>query len=131
MENFGAWNNNGGTNNGSIHGPGYTGTLVGASYTLPDGDLLSSDYHIFSIEWAQNSIEFFVDGIPYETQAPATIPSGAQWVFNAPFFLIMNVAVGGPTTFLGSPSASTVFPQTMLVDYVRVYSVAHPAPPVQ
>jgi len=123
MENFGAWNHNGGTNNGSIHGPGYTGTLVGAAYTLPGGALLSSGYHVFSIEWAQNSIEFFVDGNSYEKQTPATIPSGTQWVFNAPFFFIMNVAVGGPTTFLGPPDASTVFPQTMLVDYVRVYAV--------
>ena len=123
MENFGAWNNNGGTNNGSIHGPGYTGTLVGATYTVPGGALLSADYHVFSIEWSENSIEFFVDGNSYEKQTPATIPSGTQWVFNAPFFFLLNVAVGGPTTFLGPPDASTVFPQTMLVDYVRVYAL--------
>jgi beta-glucanase (GH16 family) len=85
--------------------------------------LLFADYHVFSIEWSENSIEFFVDGNSYEKQTPATIPSGTQWVFNAPFFFLLNVAVGGPTTFLGPPDASTVFPQTMLVDYVRVYAL--------
>ena len=124
MENFGAYNHEGGTNNGSIHGPGYTGSLVGATYTLPGGALLSADYHVFAIEWSANSMEFFVDGNSYEKQTPATIPSGTQWVFNAPFFLLLNVAVGGPTTFLGPPNGSTSFPQTMLVDYVRVYQEA-------
>jgi beta-glucosidase len=51
----------------------------------------------------------------------ATLPAGTKWVFNAPFFLLLNLAIGGPTSFLGTPDAAVPFPQDMLVDYVRVY----------
>ena len=57
----------------------------------------------------------------YETQTPATA-SGRDWEFNKPFFIILNVAVGG--NFPGAPSSSTTFPQTMKVDWVRVYEPA-------
>ncbi|HEY1221007.1 MAG: glycoside hydrolase family 16 protein [Bryobacteraceae bacterium] len=132
MENFGAYNNNASKNNGTIHGPGpgnspstptdyppYGG--VGTSATLPFGETVYDDFHIYAIEWAQDSIEFFLDGVSYEKLTPASLPAGAKWVFNAPFFLILNVAIGSPGAFLGTPDASVTFPQTMLVDYVRVY----------
>lgn len=69
-------------------------------------------------------VRFYCDGILYKTRTPADLPPGTTWVFDHPFFLILNVAVGG--TWPGSPDATTVFPQTMLVDYVRVYQRTTP-----
>jgi beta-glucanase (GH16 family) len=60
-----------------------------------------------------------VDGTLYQTRTPSDVPAGQPWVFEHPFFIILNVAVGG--SWPGSLDATTVFPQTMLVDYVRVY----------
>ncbi len=105
---------------GSAHGPGYTGgTGVGSQYSLPSGQPLSADYHIYAVEWETNVIRFYLDSTLYETITPASLPSGSPWVFDHPFFLLLNVAVGGD--WPGSPDSTTVFPQTMLVDYVRVY----------
>jgi hypothetical protein len=64
-------------------------------------------------------MRFYVDGLLYKTRTPADLPAGKTWVFNHPFFIILNVAVGG--NFPGNPDATTVFPQLMKVDYVRVY----------
>jgi beta-glucosidase len=122
MENFGTLNNNANVNNGTAHGPGYSGAGgLGAPYTLPFGETVYDDYHVYAIEWSPNSIVWFVDGASYHTVTPASLPSGTQWVFNAPFFLLLNLAIGGPSTFLGTPDASVTFPQDLLVDYVRVY----------
>jgi beta-glucanase (GH16 family) len=55
----------------------------------------------------------------YATFAPANLPSGSPWEFNKPFFVLLNLAVGGD--WPGNPDATTQFPQQMLVDYVRVY----------
>ena len=63
---------------------------------------------------------FFVDGVNYETRTPADVPSGDTWVYDHPFFIILNVAVGG--YWPGNPDGTTTFPQTMKVDYVRVYT---------
>ena len=105
---------------GTIHGPGYSGgDGIGASYTLPAGKRFADDFHIFAVEWEPDTIRFFVDHDLYQTVTRANLPPGRRWVFDHPFFLLMNVAVGG--SWPGSPDASTAFPQTMLVDYVRVY----------
>ncbi|HKV39620.1 MAG TPA: glycoside hydrolase family 16 protein [Blastocatellia bacterium] len=108
-------------NHGSLHGPGYSGgaSLTG-SFTLPTGQRLSDDYHIFALDWSPNLVQFSVDGNVYETRTPADVPPGGTWIYDHPFFILMNVAVGG--NFPGSPDSTTVFPQTMLVDYVRVYA---------
>jgi beta-glucanase (GH16 family) len=105
---------------GSLHGPGYSGgSAVTGSYRLY-GDLGFNDgFHIFSIEWDASSITWLVDNTPYQTITPGDLPDGRRWVFDHPFFIILNVAVGGH--FVGPPDASTSFPQTMLVDWVRVY----------
>jgi len=106
-------------NHGSTHGPGYSGgNSVTGLFTLPGGARFSDDFHVFAIQWASQTIAFSVDGAVYKTVTPASLPAGASWVFDNPFFLILNVAVGG--NFPGSPDASTVFPQDMVVDYVRV-----------
>jgi beta-glucanase (GH16 family) len=105
---------------GTVHGPGYSGANgIGQSYTLPDNARFADDYHIFSAEWSENGIQFFVDGQLYHTVRPSSLPQGTAWAFNHPFFLLLNVAVGG--SWPGNPDATTVFPQQMLVDYVRVY----------
>src|SRR5260370_16043558 len=123
MENFGTFNNNVSTNNGTVHGPGYSGgNGIGKSYKLPFGERVADDYHLYAIEWSQDSIEWFVDGASYHKVTPASLPAGRQWAFNNPFFILLNLAIGGPTTFLGTPDPNAPFPaQDLLVDYVRVY----------
>lgn len=89
------------------------------SYALSSGKF-SDEFHVFSIDWRQDTIEFFVDDKKYQTITRAAIEGGgAIYPFNEPFFFIMNIAVGG--NWPGYPNASTVFPQQMAVDYVRVF----------
>jgi beta-glucanase (GH16 family) len=105
---------------GTIHGPGYSGGKgIGAPYALTGDKSFADDYHLFAIEWEPQAIRFYVDGKLYATRTPAEIPTGAKWVYDHPFFIILNLAVGG--SWPGEPDATTRFPQTMLVDYVRVY----------
>lgn len=102
---------------GTVHGPGYSAAAgVTATYTL-SGGRFDQDFHEFAIEWDGEGIRWFVDGDHYHTVRPAD--TGGEWVFDHPFFILLNVAVGGG--FVGPPDASTNFPQTMLVDWVRVY----------
>ena len=109
-----------GINHSSLHGPGYSGEHpLTATYTLPDGQKFSNGYHTFGVLWTQDSVAFSVDGHVFETRTPADLPPGKAWVFSHPFFFLLNVAVGGH--FGGDPDATTVFPQKMLVDYIRVY----------
>ncbi|MGA3189136.1 MAG: family 16 glycosylhydrolase [Bryobacteraceae bacterium] len=122
MENFGTFNNNASVNNGTPHGPGFQNVVsLSAAYMLPFGETVYDDYHVYSIQWSPNSVVWYVDGASYNTLTPSSLPTGGQWVFNAPFFLLLNLAIGGPTSFLGTPDSTVNFPQTMLVDYVRVY----------
>jgi uncharacterized protein (TIGR03437 family) len=108
---------------GSLHGPdSYNET---AQYQLASG-ALADDFHVYAVEWSADQITFYVDGQLYETQTN----NAAGWVFNAannPFFIILNVAVGGD--WPGPPNATTQFPQDMLVDYVRVYQAADTSGP--
>ncbi len=105
------------TIHGSVHGPGYSaGEAITKTYTL-ENDRFDTGFHVFGIEWGPDYINYYVDDVLYNQITPADVTG--EWVFNKPFYILMNVAVGG--TFVGSPSAETVFPQTMIVDYVRVY----------
>lgn len=105
---------------GTIHGPGYSaGEGISGSYVLPGAEL-SDDFHVYAIEREEDRIRWFIDGQQYFTLTPADLPNGTTWVFNAPQFLILNVAVGGQ--WPGNPDQTTVFPQRMTVDYVRVYT---------
>lgn len=111
---------------GTLHGPGYSGgSAVSASYTLPSGQKLSDDFHTFAVEWEPNVVRHYFDGLLYKTRTPADLPPGTSWVFDHPFFIILNVAVGGG--WPGNPDATTVFPQQMQVDYVRVYQRSAPS----
>ncbi len=104
----------------TIHGPGYSGAEgIGAAFKFSNKRKVSDDFHIFAAEWSENKIEFFVDGKRYNTITPNKLPSGKKWVYDHPYFMILNFAVGGP--WGGVPDKTSVYPQTMLVDYVRVY----------
>jgi beta-glucanase (GH16 family) len=108
------------TVHGAAHGPGYSGgNGIGAPFTLSGGARFADEFHVFAVEWEPAAIRWYVDGTLYQTRTPADLPAGQRWAFDHPFFLLLNVAVGG--SWPGSPDATTVFPQTMLVDYVRVY----------
>jgi len=108
---------------GTIHGPGYSGEHgISAPYALPGDSRFADDFHIYAVEWEPNVIRFYADDHVYATRTPADLPKGAKWVYDHPFFLLLNVAVGG--NWPGSPDAASIFPQVMLVDYVRVYECA-------
>ncbi len=102
---------------GTVHGPGYSGSGGrGGLYLLKDG-AFADDFHVFAIEWEPEEIRWYVDDQEYFSVTPDDV--NGPWVFDDPFFLILNVAVGG--RWPGYPDANTVFPQILQVDYVRVY----------
>ena len=110
---------------GSVHGPGYSGgDAISKEYTL-ENDRFDTGFHVFGIEWGPDFINYYVDDVLYNQITPEDVDEETDgqgiWVFNKPFYILMNLAVGG--TFVGSPNAETQFPQTMLVDYVRVYEL--------
>ena len=101
----------------AVHGPNYSGgNPIFKSYNLGDSRF-DTEFHIFGIEWGPDYINFYVDDVLYNQITPNDVPG--DWVFDQPFFIIMNLAVGG--NFGGPPNENTVFPQTLLVDYIRVY----------
>lgn len=102
---------------GSLHGPGYSaGEAVTSKYILRN-DRFDTDFHVYAVEWGEDFIDFYVDDYLYTRFTPDDVPG--EWVYNQPFFLILNVAVEG--TFVGPINDFTQFPQSMYVDYVRVY----------
>jgi beta-glucanase (GH16 family) len=104
--------------NGTVHGPGYSaGESITKAYDLVN-DRFDTGFHVFGIEWGEGYINFYVDDVLYNQITPSDVPG--EWIFDdQPFYIIMNLAVGG--NYGGPPNDNTVFPQTMLVDYVRVY----------
>jgi beta-glucanase (GH16 family) len=105
---------------GSVHWSQQGGTegTTNNSYNLPSGDF-SQKFHVFSVIWKQDSIQMLVDDQVYMSANSQNLPGGGAWPFNSPSFFIFNVAVGG--AWPGPPNATTVFPQHMFVDYVRVF----------
>ncbi|MBW6490694.1 MAG: glycoside hydrolase family 16 protein [Lentimicrobium sp.] len=102
---------------GTIHGPGYSGgNPITKSYAL-NNDRFDADFHLYAIEWDKDKIDFFVDDYLYQRIERSDVPG--EWVYDEPFFILLNVAVGG--NYVGFPTAQTPFPQKMVVDYVRVY----------
>lgn len=102
---------------GTIHGPGYSGgNSFGQIYDF--GQPVANDFHTFAVEWQPDEIHWYVDGIRYHSATPADVAPN-EWVFNHPFYLLLNVAIGG--NFGGAVGEDTIFPQMMLVDYVRLY----------
>ena len=106
---------------GSAHMPGnFAGDPITKTYEL-ENERFDTDFHVFGIEWSPNRINYYVDDVLYQSITPEDIDEGSEWVFNdgREMFMILNVAVGG--SFVGPPNEDTVLPQTMEVDYVRVY----------
>lgn len=131
---------------GAVHGPGYSGgTPILKEYDLVN-ERVDSEFHVYGIEWGPDYVNFYIDDVLYNQITPDDIPNISipdfyqdvftdsleyslyeekwnQWVYDHPFFMLLNVAVGGG--FDGPPNSETVFPQTLLVDYVRVYNDAN------
>ncbi len=102
---------------GTVHGPGYSGgDGVGSSYYSSDASF-TDEFHTYAIEWQPDSISWYVDDMLFNTVTDADV-NGA-WVYDHDFFIIFNLAIGG--LWPGYPDETTVFPQQLLVDYVRVY----------
>lgn len=108
----------------TIHGPEYNAAeSISKEYTLENGRF-DSGFHIFGVEWTPNRINFYVDDVLYQSLTPEDVEEetdgAGEWVFNdRAFYIILNIAVGG--NLPGNPTAETEFPQSMVVDYVRVY----------
>lgn len=105
------------TVHGTLHWATTGGTHAYNTATYNIGDL-SQQFHVFSMLWSQDTIKIYVDDHLYLTSTKTEM-SNANYPFNANQFFIFNVAVGGG--FPGNPDSSTVFPQRMFVDYVRVF----------
>ncbi|MEY3688933.1 MAG: Beta-glucanase precursor [Bacteroidota bacterium] len=102
---------------GTVHGPGYFGgNAKTKAFRLLTGRF-DMDFHVYAIEWGEDYIDFFIDDFLYHRIQPNDLTG--EWVFNKPFFIILNVAVGG--NYVGYPTTGTPFPQSMIIDYVRVY----------
>ena len=102
---------------GALHGPGYSGS-AGIARTLDLSDDVAAGYHVFAVDWMPSLIAWSVDGVEYHRATPDDVAPNA-WVFDHPFYLLLNVAVGG--NLGGDVAPETAFPQAMLVDYVRVF----------
>ncbi len=102
---------------GTVHGPGYSGSGgIGHFTTFPENSLYN-EFHTFAVEWEADEIRWYVDDEQFFKLTPEQV--NKEWVFDHPFFIIINLAVGG--YWPGYPDESTVFPQFLTVDYVRVY----------
>ncbi len=101
----------------TVHGPGYSaGGGITNSFGF-ENNRFDKNFHVFAVEWGSDYLDFYVDDVLYHSVEPGEV--SGEWVFNHPFYIILNVAVGG--SYVGFPTDETPFPQTMLVDYVRVY----------
>lgn len=101
----------------TVHGPGYSGgNSVSKSFGF-EHNRFDLDFHLFAVEWTEKHIRFYVDDILFQEIEPEDL--SGDWVFNKPFFIILNIAVGG--NYVGFPISKTPFPQSMYIDYVKVY----------
>ncbi len=102
---------------GTVHGPGYSGADgVGSSYYSSDASF-AGEFHTYAVEWQPDQISWYVDDVLFNTISDADVPG--EWIYDHDFFIILNLAIGG--LWPGYPDETTVFPQQLLVDYVRVY----------
>jgi beta-glucanase (GH16 family) len=102
---------------GTMHGPGYSGQAgIGKRFCLPEK--VAHDFHVFAVEWDTDQVRWLCDDAAYSVVTRADL-GGKKWVFDHPFFIILNLAVGG--VFPGPVAPDTPFPSELSVDYVRVY----------
>lgn len=104
---------------GALHGPGYSGDATPFTGTHDLGHRVDTGYHVYAVEWDADGIAWFVDGVRFHAVTRAQVEARGAWVFDQPFFLLLNVAVGGG--WPGNPDASSQFPQRLYVDWVRVH----------
>jgi beta-glucanase (GH16 family) len=105
---------------GSLHGPSWASSAVNTTTGERDvGPALQSGFHIFEADWSDQAIAFSVDGFTYFTATRADVTQKGAWVWDQPFYLLLNLAVGG--NFPGNPGPSATWPQRYVIDYVRVY----------
>ena len=107
------------TTSSAVHGPGYSGnTPFAHAHVLSQGTVADA-FHTFSVEWDSLTIRYLVDDSVHYVVGRSQVGQYGHWAFDQPFFVILNLAVGGH--FDGDPQSDAIFPATMLVDYVRVY----------
>jgi beta-glucanase (GH16 family) len=109
---------------GTLHGPGYSGGNALGSGLYDIGEPVADAYHEFSVEWQPGEVRWYIDGVNFFTADTTDTPlgDGSDWVYDHPFFFILNIAVGG--NFPGNPDDTSTYPQTLAVDYVRLYQAA-------
>ena len=103
---------------GTLHGPGYSGEF-GKGKVIDTNITLSDDYHIYAVEWIEDEIRWFFDDEMYAVTRAADI-APLEWVYNKPFYIIVNLAMGGHFT---GPIDETLESATLLIDYIRHYSI--------
>ena len=108
------------TTSSAVHGPGYSGQTPFAHANNLASGILSDDFHTFTVEWDSLAVRFFVDGTAHYGVTRDGLERYGKSILNQPFFLMLNLAVGGH--FDGDPQSDAIFPATILVDYVRVYA---------
>ncbi len=114
-------------NNAYVNGTAHWDSNGQADYGLTSGSLDFSQFHTYSLEWDANYVRWFVDGAQF-CEMYIQNGTGGTEEFQKPFFLLLNLAVGG--NWPGSPNSSTAFPAQMLVDYVRVYQAQSTTSPI-
>ena len=102
---------------GTLHGPGYAGAGSLSRWNRRPYEV-GDDWHTFAIDWNEDRIQWFYDGEQFYELGPENL-GNREWVFDAPFFIILNLALGG--TLGGNIALDLEFPVHYYVDYVRVY----------
>lgn len=103
---------------GTLHGPEYHGA-IGIQGFVCHGVDIHNDFHTYGVEWDSESIRWFFDGKLYHTVLKEKMPATYTWVYDREFFILLNLAVGGEWPLY--PDDTTQFPQSYIIDYVRVY----------
>ena len=119
MENKGSLPN---TSSSAIHGPGYSGNTPFAHANTIGPGTLADNFHVYAVEWDANVARFYVDGTMHYAVYRSDIQRYGTSILDKPYYVILNLAVGG--NFDGDPKSLAIFPATMLVDYVRVYTAS-------
>jgi beta-glucanase (GH16 family) len=110
------------TSSSAIHGPGYSGNTPFAHANTIGSGTLADNFHVYAVEWDAEAAHFFVDGTLHYVVLRADIQRYGASILDKPYYVILNLAVGG--NFDGDPQSAAIFPATMLVDYVRVYTAS-------
>ncbi len=104
---------------GSVHGPTTSGAAWGIVNSCVSGTSLGTRFHTYAVTWSADAIRFAIDGAACATVSRAQVERRGEWVFDKPFYLLVNLAIGG--TFTKSPDAHGTWPQQYVIDWVHVY----------